>query len=98
MHKALQNQKIKDYKMLSTGHGSLEDNHAYMPGFAPTDDRGYTVEVLGPVVEYDGNQKARLRRISPVPQPISSAAPSGRLAASISMKKSRTAVCPGSSL
>ena len=35
-----------------------------MPGFAPSDHRGYTVEVLGPVVEYDSEQKPRLRRIS----------------------------------
>ncbi|MBT7819942.1 MAG: hypothetical protein HN672_11415 [Chloroflexi bacterium] len=64
MHKALQNEKIKDYRMLSTGHGTLEGEQAYMPGFAPSDHRGYTVEVLGPVVEYDSEQKPRLRRIS----------------------------------
>lgn len=58
---ALQNPKIENFRMLSTAHGTVEDAKTYVPGFAPSDDRGYTMEVLGPVVELTGNGRPRLR-------------------------------------
>jgi len=64
MNKAVSNPKITDFKMLSTFHGSVENERTYMPGFAPSDGRDYTIEVLGPVVEFDQNNTPRLRRIS----------------------------------
>ncbi len=64
VHAAIHNPKIKEFEMLSTGHGTQEDGRGYMPGFAPSDSRGYTVEILGPVVETDSNGELRLRRIS----------------------------------
>lgn len=64
MHNGLNNPKIKDIRMLSTFHGTIEDGRTYMPGYAPSDGRKYTIEVLGPVVEFDKNNKPMLRRIS----------------------------------
>lgn len=63
MHAALNNPKINDFKMLSVHHGDKENGATFMPGFAPADRRGYTIEVLGPVVEPDGAGKPRLRKI-----------------------------------
>lgn len=63
MHNAVTNPKIRDFRMLSTRHGTIEDGKTYMPGFAPSDDRGYCIEVLGPVVETGPRGKAALRRI-----------------------------------
>lgn len=60
MEAALANPNIGKYKMLSTAHGASEDGKRYMPEFAPSDNRGYTIEVLGPVVErIDGTNKLR---------------------------------------
>lgn len=64
MHEAIKNPRIKNFQMLSTHHGTVEGNRTYMPGFAPSDGREYDIEVLGPVVEFDGNGMPRLRRIS----------------------------------
>ena len=64
MNAALNNPRIKDFKMLSTFHGKVENNRTYMPGFAPSSGRDYTIEVLGPVAELDANNKPRLIRIS----------------------------------
>ncbi|MGB5818252.1 MAG: hypothetical protein WBG90_02115 [Saonia sp.] len=66
MHYALQNPLILDYKMLSTDadHSIKENGRNYMPGFAPSNGRGYSIEVLGPIVEPDKNGKPRLRKIS----------------------------------
>lgn len=63
MHGAVMNPKVLDYRMLSTEHGTKEDGKTYMPGFAPSDGRVYSIEVLGPVVERDAAGKPRLRRI-----------------------------------
>ncbi len=63
MHAALENPKISNFGMLSTEHGTQEDGRTFMPGFAPSDDRGYTIEVLGPVLERDAQGKPRLRKI-----------------------------------
>jgi beta-lactamase superfamily II metal-dependent hydrolase len=64
MHEAIKNPKINKFRMLSTHHGTVENNRTYMPGFAPADGREYNIEVLGPVVEFDSNANPRLRRIS----------------------------------
>lgn len=62
MAAALANPKIADIRMLSTAHAQVEDGTPWMPGFAPSDGRGYTIRVLGPVVETVGGQP-RLRRL-----------------------------------
>jgi len=61
---ALDNPRIGEFRMLSNQHGTVEDGRCYMPDFAPGDQRGYTIEVLGPVVETDSRGEPRLRRIS----------------------------------
>lgn len=61
IHAALANPEIKEFAMLSTAHGTLEDGRSFMPGFAPSDGRGYTIEVLGPIVETDSTGTPRLR-------------------------------------
>ena len=63
MKAALDNPRIRDIRMLSTAHATLEDQRAWMPGFAPSDGRGYTIQVLGPVVEPDAQGAPRLRRL-----------------------------------
>lgn len=63
IHAAIQNPKIDRFEMLSTAHGTQENERCYMPGFAPSDGRGYTIEVLGPVVETNSGGEPRLRKI-----------------------------------
>jgi hypothetical protein len=46
--------------MLSTAHGTKEGEKTFVPGFAPSDGLGFTLEVLGPVAELDG-ARPRLR-------------------------------------
>ena len=66
MRNALDNPKVDDFKMLSThiDHSTQENSRKYMPGFAPSDGRSYSIELLGPVAESDDNGNPRLRRIS----------------------------------
>lgn len=66
MHAAIHNPKIRDFRMLSTDpdHCTHENDRNYMPGFAPSENRGYTIEVLGPVAEKNAQGEPRLRRIS----------------------------------
>lgn len=66
MHNALNNPKVKDFKMLSIdpNHSIHHNGRAYMPNFEPVAEREYHIEVLGPVVEYNANNKPRLKRIS----------------------------------
>ena len=64
MKAALANENIKDFKMLSTVHGRIEDDRTWMPTFAPSDDRGYSIEVVGPIVETVDDGKPKLRVIS----------------------------------
>lgn len=63
MRIALDNPNIDDFAMLSTEHGTKEGGQTWMPGFAPSDNRGYAIEVIGPVVEFNGAGKPRLRKI-----------------------------------
>lgn len=63
MRNALDNPNIENFAMLSTAHGTNEQGRVWMPGFAPSDNRGYLIEVLGPVAEFDASQKPRLRKI-----------------------------------
>lgn len=63
MFAALENPKVKRFRMLSTAHGDHEGDKTYMPGFAPSAARGYTIEVLGPVVEAGPDGAPRLRRL-----------------------------------
>ncbi len=66
MHSALHNPRIGDIRMLSTdpAHSIHVDGRAYLPEFAPRPDRPYSIEVLGPVVEFGADNRPRLRRIS----------------------------------
>ena len=64
MKAAVQNTNIKDFKMLSTEHGSKEDGLTWVPGFAPSDGRSYCIEVVGPIVETLDDGKPKLRTIS----------------------------------
>ncbi|MBL0916202.1 MAG: hypothetical protein IBJ13_12040, partial [Sphingopyxis sp.] len=52
---------IGSIEMLSTEHGSFAQGARWMPGFAPGERDGYTIEVLGPWVERDAAGKLRLR-------------------------------------
>lgn len=55
---------VGEFRMLSSEHGQLEEGISWMPGFAPSDGRGYTIQVLGPIVEPNpANGKFRLRKI-----------------------------------
>ena len=58
---ALGKSAVKSFEILSTQHGTLEDGRAWMPGFAPSDDRGYTIEILGPWIEQNAAGDPRLR-------------------------------------
>ena len=64
MRKALENPKISAFKMLSTFHGTAEDDGTYMPGFAPSDGKPYAIEILGPVAEISPDNRPRLKKIS----------------------------------
>jgi beta-lactamase superfamily II metal-dependent hydrolase len=59
---ALTNEAIKNSAMLSTQHGQMEEGRTWMPGFAPSDGRGYAIEVVGPFVETNAAGKKRLRK------------------------------------
>ncbi|WP_405296749.1 ComEC/Rec2 family competence protein [Algibacter sp. Ld11] len=63
---ALTNPKIKDFKMLSvdSSQSTHENNRTYMPGFAPSDGKNYSIEVLGPVTNKDEDGNLRLEKIS----------------------------------
>lgn len=50
-----------DSAMLSTQHGKSEGGQNWVPGFAPSDGRGYTIRILGPFVENRADGKKRLR-------------------------------------
>lgn len=60
---ALDNPGIRSYAMLSTATATQEAGRFWMPGFAPSDNNPYSIEVLGPVVEPDAAGKRRLRKI-----------------------------------
>jgi beta-lactamase superfamily II metal-dependent hydrolase len=63
MQAAIDNPKVGRLAMLSTEHGEMEGGRSYVPGYAPASGRGYSLEVLGPVVEKDASGRPRLRRI-----------------------------------
>jgi beta-lactamase superfamily II metal-dependent hydrolase len=63
MRGALENPNIADFAMLSTEHGVKQDGRTWMPGFAPADNRGYQIEVMGPVAEAAAAGGHRLRKI-----------------------------------
>lgn len=61
---ALLNPKIGDFRIVSTRHGTIENEQTYLPGFAPSDPVNYSIEVLGPVTEESSDGVLRLRKIS----------------------------------
>ena len=67
MHTALNSGRVGAVEMLSTAHGTAEDGRSWMPGFSPTESPNLTIEVLGPVVEPDGNGRPRLRWFGDAP-------------------------------
>lgn len=58
---SLNSDRFGGVSMLSTEHGQKEDGRTWMPGFAPSNDADFTIEVLGPVVERAPNGKKGLR-------------------------------------
>lgn len=58
---ALTSDRFGDVSMLSTEHGQKEGGRTWMPGFAPSNNPEFTIEVLGPVVEKAPNGKKGLR-------------------------------------
>jgi beta-lactamase superfamily II metal-dependent hydrolase len=58
---ALNSDRFEDVSMLSTEHGQKEDGRTWVPGFAPSNNAEFTIEVLGPVVEKAPNGKQGLR-------------------------------------
>lgn len=63
MQAAIDNPNVGQIAMLSTEHGQIEDGRSFIPGYGPSDGRGYAIEVLGPAVERDAAGKVRMRRI-----------------------------------
>jgi len=63
VHAAIENPNIGNFEILSTKHGVQEEGKSFVPEFAPTDGRPYTIEVLGPVVEEDSDGNPKLRTI-----------------------------------
>lgn len=61
---ALNSNRVGDVAMLSSEHGTKEGGRTWMPGFAPSDNPDFTIEVLGPVVEEAPNGKKGLRTFS----------------------------------
>lgn len=50
--KAIDNPNVGSFQMLGANIGTAEQGKFWVPGFAPSDGRGYEIEVLGPWVEY----------------------------------------------
>jgi beta-lactamase superfamily II metal-dependent hydrolase len=65
MKTALFNPSIKEYQMMSTSQSQskFEKGKAFLPEFAPSNGRNYTIEVLGPVAEFKPNGDERLRKL-----------------------------------
>ncbi|TDH38047.1 MBL fold metallo-hydrolase [Pseudohoeflea suaedae] len=63
MRRALENPHISDFSMLSSKHGVEEDGRVWLPGFAPSDNRGYAIEILAPVPETASDGTLCLRRL-----------------------------------
>lgn len=61
MRTALANPNIGEFAMLSIRHGIIENGRCWLPGFAPADQRGFAIEVLGPIPETGETGKDRLR-------------------------------------
>ncbi len=49
--KGISKENVGSFEMLGVNVGPAEDGRFWMPGFAPSDGRPYTIEVLGPWVE-----------------------------------------------
>ncbi|MEE9394063.1 MAG: hypothetical protein V3W41_16300 [Planctomycetota bacterium] len=58
---ALTSSRFGDVRMLSSHHGQKEDGRTWMHGFGPSDNKEFTIEVLGPVAEKAPNGKRGLR-------------------------------------
>lgn len=61
MWTALNSDRFNNVAMLSTEYGQKEAGRTWMPGFAPSNNPEFTIEVLGPVVETSANGKPALR-------------------------------------
>lgn len=60
--KGIENANVGEFRMLGVNIGDKELGRHWMPGFAPSDGHPYTIEVLGPWVEYPfGPGKPALR-------------------------------------
>lgn len=61
MRAALDGGRVGDIRMLSTNHGTEEGGRTWLPGFAPSEARSTTIEVIGPVPETGPGGKPVLR-------------------------------------
>ncbi len=50
--KGITKQSVSEYRMLGVNIGPTEGGRHWVPGFSPASGRPYTIEVLGPWVEY----------------------------------------------
>lgn len=61
MREALRGGRVDDIAMVSTLHGKQENGCTWLPGFAPSDARPETIEILGPVPDLDADGVPTLR-------------------------------------
>lgn len=59
--------RFPSIEMLSTEHGEMHEGKSYLPGFAPSNADGCTIQILGPVVEEVGGKPA-LRTFAEKPE------------------------------
>lgn len=55
MRHALSRSAVDSWSMVSTVHGDSHDGKTWLPGFAPNGNQEYSIEILGPWVENDGD-------------------------------------------
>jgi beta-lactamase superfamily II metal-dependent hydrolase len=58
---ALDRNAVDSFAMVSTRHGDKEGGKAWLPGFGPSANKPYTIQVLGPWAEADANGDPKLR-------------------------------------
>lgn len=59
--------RFGDVAMASVAHGTIAAGRAYLPGYAPGDLAGTTIEILGPVPEDAGGGSTGLRAFGDLP-------------------------------
>lgn len=59
--------RFPNVAMLSTAHGEVHGGRSYLPGFGPNNATACIIEIIGPVIEPDGQDLPRLRVFSKKP-------------------------------